>query len=90
MMPDDEALRRAIAASLAILVDRRGRAGHPLGMLEEVRQDLNRAMVSAPMSGCPVSGIAVRARLAALFDEEIGKIETRLQAGEMPSDSDGG
>ncbi|WP_140887921.1 hypothetical protein [Muricoccus nepalensis] len=78
--PEDE-LDRLVAASIAGALEamlRRTEAGERLALIRTLRGQMETVLAEAPVRDDPVKGIALRTRLAALFDAEF----TRLEAAE--------
>ena len=84
MTADDEPLRKAVARAPSALLRGRNPGEDQAGLLAGLRTQLRRVMADAPVSGSAVEAIAVRARLAALRDDEMSKLEARLRADDAP------
>ncbi|TPG37718.1 hypothetical protein EAH89_29865 [Roseomonas nepalensis] len=79
--PPEDDLDRLVAASIAGALEvmlRRSAAGDRLELIRTLRGQMEQVLAEAPVRGDLVRGIALRTRLAALFDAEF----TRLEAAE--------
>ncbi|WP_426957953.1 hypothetical protein [Muricoccus radiodurans] len=75
----DADLRALVRAALETLLSRRSSAGDRFGMLRDLRLELGQAFVHATHQG--VEGVAFRARLNAICDAEIARLEETITAG---------
>ena len=79
--PPENDFDRLVAASVAGALEallRRIESGDRLELIRTLRAQMERVLAEAPVRGDPVKEIAMRTRLAALFDAEF----TRLEAAE--------
>ncbi len=75
--PAGDGLEQAVAVALETVVRRREVRQDQAEMLRVLRRQLGQVLAEAPVRGNALDGIAFRARLAALLEDEIGKLEAR-------------
>jgi hypothetical protein len=77
-LPAGDGLAQALAVAFDVVLRRRA-AGHDrVELLKRLRSQLERVLTEAPITGDALEAIAFRARLAALCDAEIAKLEARV------------
>ena len=75
--PEDDVERvvaEALAGALDLMLGRTAEADR-LSLIQTLRAQMEQILAEAPMSGDPVRAIALRTRLAALFDAEFTRRE---------------
>jgi hypothetical protein len=83
-MPDqfdpsiDDRLEQALAIAVQTVLKRRSAIGEQAETLKVLRWQLEKVLAQAPISGDALEAIAFRARLAALCEAEIAKVEARV------------
>lgn len=85
--PPEDDLGRMVAASIAGALEamlRRTEAGDRLGLIRTLRAQMERVLAEAPVRGDPLKAIALRTRLAALFDAEFTRLEVAEGGPEQP------
>lgn len=85
--PQHDDLVRMVAASLAGALDemlRRRRGSARLPLIHALRSQMERVLTEAPIKGDPVKAIALRTRMAALFDAEFSRMEADERRQEQP------
>lgn len=85
--PPEDDLDRMVAASIAGALEallRRTEAGDRLELIQTLRAQMERVLAEAPVRGDPIKGIALRTRLAALFDAEFTRLEAAERGPEQP------
>ncbi|WP_140885421.1 hypothetical protein [Muricoccus nepalensis] len=73
-----EDLARMVAASLQGALEamlRRNTESGRLPLIRTLRSQMERVLAEAPVTGDPVKAIALRTRMAALFDAEFSRME---------------
>ena len=76
--PPEDDVERVVAEALAGALDlmlARTAEGDRLPLIRTLRAQMERVLAEAPVSGDPVRAIALRTRLAALFDAEFARRE---------------
>jgi hypothetical protein len=68
-------LKQAVVVAIEAVLSRRGLGRDQAEMLRILRQQLGQVLAEAPVRGDAVDGIAFRARLAALSNAEIDRLE---------------
>ena len=85
--PPEDDLDRMVAASIAGALEamlRRTEAGDRLELIRTLRAQMERVLAEAPVRGDPMKAIALRTRLAALFDAEFTRLEAAEGGREQP------
>lgn len=77
-LPNEDALNQAVAAALTTLLSRQDPDEAPAEALKALRGQLKQVLVEAPTLQDPVKEIAIRARLARIFETEIQRHEAGL------------
>ncbi|TPG37703.1 hypothetical protein EAH89_29925 [Roseomonas nepalensis] len=74
---------RAVAGALDVMLKRTA-PGERLTLIRTLRAQMEQVLAEAPLTGDPVEAIAMRTRLAALFDAEFTRREAAEQRPEQP------
>lgn len=84
--PEDDlewVVARAVAGALDVILKRTA-PGERLALIRTLRAQMEQVLAEAPVTGDPVEAIAMRTRLAALFDAEFTRLEVAEQGREQP------
>jgi hypothetical protein len=73
-----DGLERALAVAIDMVLRRRAAGQSRAETLKVLRWQLEMALAEAPITGDTLDAIAFRARLAALCDAEITRLEARV------------
>jgi hypothetical protein len=73
-----DGLERALAVALDAVLRRKAAGQDQVETLKALRWQMGRVLAEAPVTGDALEAIAFRARLAALCDAEIAKLEARV------------
>jgi hypothetical protein len=76
--PSADGLEGALAVAFEAVLRRREGGQDQAEMLRLLRRQLEEVLAKAPINGNALEAIAFRARLAALCDAEIAKLEARV------------
>jgi hypothetical protein len=76
--PSADGLERALAVVFEAVLRRREGGQDQAKMLRLLRSQLDEVLAEAPINGNAMEAIAFRARLAALCDAEIARLEARV------------
>jgi hypothetical protein len=76
--PAGDGLAQALAVALDAVLRRRAAGQDRVELLKRLRSQLEKVLTEAPVTGDALEAIAFRARLAALCDAEIAKLEARV------------
>ncbi|WP_424140333.1 hypothetical protein [Roseomonas chloroacetimidivorans] len=77
-LPSRDRLEQALATALQTVLRQRAAVEGQAETLKILRSQLGKVLAEAPFEGDAIETIAVRARLAALCDAEITKLEARV------------
>ena len=86
-LPPEDGLEQMVAASLAGALEgmlRRNEEGDRLSLIRTLRSQMARVLAEAPIKGDPVKAIALRTRMAALFEAEFARMEAAARKREQP------
>ena len=84
--PGDD-LGRMVAASLEGALEgmlRRSKESDRLALIRTLRSQMERVLAEAPVKGDPLTAIALRTRMAALFEGEFSRMEAAELNGKKP------
>ncbi|WP_198385129.1 hypothetical protein [Roseomonas sp. KE2513] len=76
--PGEDDLERMVAASLAGALEgmlKRTEAGDRRALVQTLRSQMTKALAEAPLKGDITRAVALRARMAALFNAEFDRME---------------
>lgn len=83
----DDDLGRMVAAPLAEALEamlRRSKDGDKIPLIRTLRSQIERVLAEAPIKEDPVKTIALRTRMAALFDAEFTRMEAAEEKRQRP------
>ena len=86
-LPPEDGLEQMVAASLAGALESmlsRSEEGDRLTLIRTLRSQMARVLSEAPIKGDPVKAVALRTRMAALFEAEFARMEAAVKRGEQP------
>jgi hypothetical protein len=76
--PSSDGLEHALTVAFETVLRRREGGQGQAKMLRLLRSQLEEVLAEAPINGNALEAIALRARLAALCDAELAKLEARV------------
>jgi hypothetical protein len=76
-LPQEDGLEQMVAASLAGAIEGMllRSEGNRLTLIRTLRSQMARVLAEAPIKGDPVTAVALRSRMAALFEAEFARME---------------
>ncbi|WP_043840171.1 hypothetical protein [Muricoccus aerilatus] len=86
-LPPEDGLEQMVAASLAGALEgmlSRSEEGDRLSLIRTLRSQMARVLAEAPIKGDPVKAVALRTRMAALFEAEFAHMEAAAEKREQP------